>query len=60
MPWMPSDAKHKTKKAKSKKAKRQWAAVANSVLARGGSEGSAIRQANAVIKKRKKKWSDRL
>lgn len=54
MPWSSSDAKSHTKKAASKKSKRQWAAVANSALARGASEGSAIRQANAVIKKRKK------
>lgn len=49
MPWTPKDAKRHTKKAKSPKAKRQWSHVADSVLERGGSEGSAIRQANGVI-----------
>jgi len=55
MPWNPKDAKRHTKKAKGAKAKRQWSHVANSVLSRGGSEGSAVRQANAVIKKRRSK-----
>jgi hypothetical protein len=59
MPWTPRDATKHTKKAKSAKSKRQFADVANSALARGASEGSAIRQANAVVaktasKKRKK------
>ena len=49
MPWKPSDAKRHTKKANTPKKKRQFAHVANSVLERGGSEGSAIRQANAVV-----------
>jgi len=52
MPWTLKDAVTHTHKAKSGKAKRQWAHVANSVLAKGGSEGSAIRQANAVVKRR--------
>jgi uncharacterized protein YdaT len=54
MPWSPKDATEHTKKAKSGKAKRQFAHVANSALKRGASEGSAIRQANAVVAKRKK------
>lgn len=57
MPWQPSDATRHTKKAKSPKAKRQWADVADSVLSRGGSEGSAIRQANAVVARRKQRWA---
>lgn len=60
MPWKPSDAKRHTKKARSGVAKRQFAHVANSVLARTGDEGSAIRAANAVVRdrgKRKKKRS---
>lgn len=52
MPWKPSDASSKTRKAKSPIAKRQWRDVANSVLAKTGSEGRAIREANAVIKRR--------
>ena len=56
MPWSPSDAVHKTKKAGgSPRAKRQWSKVANSVLSRTGDEGRAIRSANAVVAKRKKR-----
>jgi hypothetical protein len=54
MPWKPGDAKSKTKAASTPKAKRQWAHVANSALARGASEGSAVRQASAVVKHVKK------
>jgi len=49
MPWKPSDASSKTRKAKSPIAKRQWRDVANSVLAKTQDEGRAIREANAVI-----------
>jgi uncharacterized protein YdaT len=55
MPWDPKDATDHTKKAKDPKSKRQFAHVANSALKRGASEGSAIRQANAAVAKRKKK-----
>lgn len=54
MPWTPKDASRKTKKAKSPKAKRQWAHVADKVLAKTGDEGRAIREANAVVKRRAK------
>lgn len=54
MPWSPKDATRHTKKAKSGKAKRQWKDVANSALKRGASDASAIRQANAVVKRRGK------
>lgn len=50
MPWKPSDAPKHTKAAKTPKAKRQWAKVADSALSRGSSEGSAVRQANAAVK----------
>ena len=50
MPWMTKDATKFTKKAKSSKKKKQWKAIANSVLKRGGSEKSAIMQASGVIK----------
>lgn len=43
-----------TKKATTPTAKRQWDHVYQSVKAKGGSAGSAVRQANAVIKKGKK------
>lgn len=53
MPWGKSDAKRHTKAASTPKKERQWKDVANSALKRGASEGSAIRQANAVVKKSK-------
>jgi hypothetical protein len=40
-----------TKKANTPKRKRQWEHVYQSVKKRGGSAGSAVRQANAVLKK---------
>jgi hypothetical protein len=52
MPWTANDAQRHTHKAKSPKAQRQWAHVADSALSRGASEGSAIRQANAVVARR--------
>ena len=52
MPWRASEAKGFTKKAASPTAKRQWKEVANDALKRGASEGSAIRQANAVVANR--------
>lgn len=55
MPWKAKDAKGFTKKAKTPKAKRQWAEVSNSMLERGASEASAIKAANAAVKKRKGK-----
>ena len=51
MPWGPSDAKRHTKKASTPKKQRQWSDVADSALSRGASEGSAIRQANSVVKR---------
>lgn len=53
MPWGPGDATRHDKKARSGIAKRQWSDVANSVLNRTGDEGRAVREANAVIKKRR-------
>ena len=58
MPWSTSDVSGKTKKATSPKAKRQWTDVANSALARGESEKTAIMEANGVAKKRKKTHSE--
>lgn len=55
MPWSPKDATAKTKKARSPKAKWQWANVADRVLAKTGDEGRAVREANAVVKKRGKR-----
>jgi len=39
-----------TKKANTPKKKRQWADVEASAKARGASAGSAIKQANAVVR----------
>lgn len=55
MPWQPGDATRHTRKAKSGKAKKQWSATANAVLAKSGDEGKAVRIANAAVKKRKDK-----
>jgi len=43
-------SKH-TKKATTPKLKRQWEHVRKSAESRGASAGSAIRQANAVVKR---------
>jgi hypothetical protein len=40
-----------TKKATTPKLKRQWEHVYSSTKARGASPGSAVRQANAVVKR---------
>jgi hypothetical protein len=55
MPWKPADAKAKTSKASTPKKQRQWSDVANSVLERTGDEGRAVRSANGVIAKAKRK-----
>lgn len=55
MPWTPADSTRFTKKAKSAKRKRQWSHVADSMLARGESEGAALRAANSVVKKSQSK-----
>ena len=49
MPWKPSDALRHTKKATTAKKKRQFADVADSVLAKTGDEGRAIREASAAV-----------
>jgi hypothetical protein len=54
MPFKAKDAASHTKKAKSKVAKRQFAHVANSMMARGADDVTAIKAANAVVAKRKK------
>jgi len=52
MPWTAKDAAKHDKKANSAIAQRQWSHVANSVLAKTGDDGRAIREANAVIARR--------
>lgn len=49
IPWIAKDAKAKTHKADTPKKSRQWADVADSVLAKTGNEGRAVREANAVV-----------
>lgn len=50
MPWSPNDgpARH-TKKANTPKKRRQWAHVANAVLAKTGDDARAVREANGVL-----------
>ena len=55
MPWTSKSATKHTKKAKSAKAQRQWRHVANAELKSGKSDASAIKMANSVVKRRKKK-----
>ncbi len=55
MPWTMSDAIHKTKKATTSTAKKQWSTVANKVLAKTGDDALAIKTANSAIKHRKAK-----
>lgn len=55
MPWVASDARKHTKKATSAAAMRQWSHVANAVLEKTGDEERAIKEANAVVARRKKK-----
>lgn len=54
MPWSPSDAKHKTHKARNPRLARMWSQVANKSLHRYGDEGRAVRIANAVVARAKK------
>lgn len=55
MPWAMKDAMRHTHKATTQKKKKQFAKVANKVLAESGDEGKAIRIANAAVKKSKAK-----
>jgi len=55
MPWTKTSAKKHTKAADTPKKEKQWKDVANKALESGASEGSAIRQANAVVKKKRAK-----
>lgn len=54
MPWRAKDARRHTKKARTPKQKSVWADVANRLLGKGSSDASAIRQANAVVKRMKR------
>jgi hypothetical protein len=51
MPWDIKSAPSHTKKANTPKKARQWSDIANSALQRTGSEVTAIKEANGVLKK---------
>lgn len=55
MPWSEKDASRHTKKATTAKLRRQWAAVANSVLEQTGDEGRAIAAADSAVARAKGK-----
>jgi hypothetical protein len=55
MPWKASDAKRHTSKANTPERQALWAKVANATLKKTGDEARAIREANAVIGRAKKK-----
>ena len=58
MPWTANDAAGKTKAADTPRRKRQWAKIANAVLAKTGDEGRAVREANAAVRRSDKKGKD--
>ena len=49
MPWRPEDAPRHTHKADTDELRRVWAEVANTILAETADEGRAVRTANAVV-----------
>ena len=51
MPWSDKDATAKTKKANTPAKKKQWAATANSVLSKTGDDATAVKIANAAVKR---------
>jgi hypothetical protein len=54
MPWTPKDANKKTKKADTPKEQKEWSKTANKVLKSTGSDATAIKVANALIKRTSK------
>jgi hypothetical protein len=55
MPWTSRDAGGYTKKANTPRKRKLWSEVANKALASGSTEASAIRQANAVVSRRRRR-----
>lgn len=51
MPWQAGDAKRHTKKAGGGRLASLWAEVANRQLRKTGSDASAVRVANYVVKR---------
>lgn len=57
MPWQPSDAEKHTSKADTPARQRLWAEVANNSLDKHGDDARAIREANAVVAKKRVGWT---
>lgn len=55
MPWITQDATQHTKKATTASKKLQWSKVANAVIKKTNNDAKAIKIANGIIKKEKKK-----
>lgn len=53
MPWTSGDATSKTHKANTPAKRDKWAAIANNVLSKSGSDARAIRIANASMRVKK-------
>ena len=54
MPWTAADATSHTHQANTESLRRLWAEVANKALEQGQGDAAAIRQANAVVARRRK------
>jgi hypothetical protein len=57
MPWKTSDVSRHNKSAKTAKQRRMFTHVANAVLKKTGSESRAIKAANSVLKRTRRKKS---
>jgi uncharacterized protein YdaT len=55
MPWQPEDAPRHSHKADTEALRRMWSEVANKVLEETGDEGRAVRIANAVVARNRRK-----
>lgn len=55
MPWQPSDAPAHTKKADTPVKQKLWAEVANRQLKKHGDEARAIRVANSIVGRGRRK-----
>jgi hypothetical protein len=60
MPWLSDADSLRHNKLASGKLGEVWRKVANETLERTGDEGLAIREANAVVNRLRKKWCDPL
>jgi hypothetical protein len=55
MPWRPEDAPRHTHKADTPHLRQLWSEVANNVLWETGDEGRAVRAANAVVARQRRR-----